>query len=220
MPAYSTVQLSDQEARTILIFLETSLPAAFADSSSPSALVSRFQHVLLETMREAKILELRGRISKLQPLIVETFHLRLMIATAAAPYWRPAPPEPRKALLAAFERMSVSSLATLFDDYGHETFEIVRERPTGGPAVLVDTRIVRPERDPIGITYVTARLGDRWWIIDIIVGGGISEIKVRRGEYLSLLKQGGLPRLTRALSEKAERLMSGKETAGPVASGG
>ncbi len=204
----------------VFLFAFVTVSAASADPATPSSLVSRFQAGLLETMRAAKVLGLQGRFRKLEPLIGQTFHLPLMVATAAAPFWRPAPVEHRRALLAAFERMSVSTVATLFDDYGNETFEIVRERATKGPTVLVDTRIVRPEKDPIEITYVTARLRDRWWIIDIIVGGGISEIKVRRGEYLSPLKQGGLPELTRKLSETAERLLTGGEKADPQGAGG
>lgn len=204
----------------VILFAFLFVSTAFADPASPSALVSRFQGGLLETMRGAKVLGVQGRFRKLEPLIGDVFHLPLMVATAAAPFWRPSPGPQRRALVAAFERMSISSVATLFDDYGNEKFEIVRERKTRGPTVLVDTRIVRPANDPIDITYVTARLSGRWWIIDIIVGGGISEIKVRRAEYMLSLKQGGLPALTRKLLEKAERLLAGKEKSGARGAGG
>jgi len=200
-------------------FVVLSVSAAWADAGSPSALVSRFQDGLLKTMQEAKSLGLKERSDRLKPLIGQVFHLPLMVATASAPFWKAAPHDQRRDLVVAFERMSTSSVATLFDDYDNETFEVVRERDTRGPTVMVDTRIVRPHDDPIEITYVTAKLGARWWIIDIIVGGGISELKVRRAEYLSLLKEGGLPNLTRALSEKADRLLSGKEKAGPAGGG-
>jgi len=199
----------------LFVCLFISVSAAGAGQNGPSALVARFQDALLQTMREAKALGLNQRYVRLQPLIRDIFHLPLMVATASAPYWRRGSPEDRKALLGAFERMSVSSVATLFDDYDNETFEVVRARESRGPIALVDTRINRPDDDPVEITYVTANLKGRWWIIDIIVGGGISEIKVRRAEYLSLLEHGGLPNLTRALSEKADRLLAGKEKAGP-----
>lgn len=197
----------------LFVCLFLSVPGADAGPKGPSALVARFQDALLQSMREGKTLGLNERYVRLRPLIEDIFHLPLMIATASAPYWRQGKPEERRALLAQFERMSVSSVATLFDDYDNETFEVVRERAGRGPIVLVDTRIVRTKDDPVEITYVTAHLRDRWWIIDVIVGGGISEIKVRRAEYLALLKQGGLPSLTRALSAKADRLLSGKEKA-------
>lgn len=195
----------------LFVFLFATAPVAAPSPSS--AVVSRFQASLLETMREAKALGIEGRYRKLRPVIGDIFHLPLMAATATAPYWRPAPAAQRRALLDAFIRMSASSVATLFDDYNNETFEIVRERDPRGPAVLVDTKINRPGKDDVEITYVTAQIGGRWWIIDIIVGGGISELKVRRDEYLSVLKEEGLPGLTRVLSDTADRLLAGKEKA-------
>lgn len=175
-----------------------------------SAVVRSFQAVLLDAMRQAKALGVKGRYEKLGPAIEAAFHLPLMAATASAPYWHDGTAAQRSRLLAAFHRMSASTVATLFDDYGGETFRIVRERETAGPTVLVDTQVVRPEDDPIDITYVAARLRDRWWIIDLVVGGGISEVRVRRNEYARFLSEGGLDRLTQALDEQADRLLSRK----------
>ena len=118
----------------------------------------------------------------------------------------------RSRLLTSFQHMSASAVATFFDRYDNESFRIVRERKSNGPTVLVDTQITRPRKDPVDISYVVAKLRDRWWVIDIIIGGGISEIKVRRNEYATLLKEGGLDRLASELNAKAERLLSGKET--------
>lgn len=171
-------------------------------------MVQGFQSVLLDTMKQAKALGVKGRYQRLEPAIREAFHLPLMIATASAPYWQDGTAAQRSRLLAAFHRMSASTVATLFDDYGGETFRIVRERKTAGPTVLVDTQVVRPADDPVDITFVAARLQDRWWIIDLIVGGGISEVKVRRNEYARFLREGGLDRLARALDEQADHLLA------------
>jgi phospholipid transport system substrate-binding protein len=186
---------------------------ARAGMDGGSAVVARFQAGLLETMKKAEELGVKGRFERLAPLIETNFHLPLMIATASSPFWRTGTSEQKHALLAAFKRMSASTVATLFDGYDGESFRVVRERAAGGPTALVDTQIVRPKNDPIDITYVTAKLRDRWWIIDIIVEGGISEVKTRRNEYLKLLKEGGLERLTRALDDHATRLLAGRETA-------
>lgn len=175
-----------------------------------SAVVQSFQAVLLDAMQQAKALGVKGRYDKLGPAIEAAFHLPLMAATASAPYWHDGTAAQRSRLLAAFHRMSASTVATLFDDYGGETFRVVRERKTAGPTVMVDTQVVRPEDDPIDITYVAARLRDRWWIIDLVVGGGISEVRVRRSEYARFLREGGLDRLTQALEEQADHLLSQK----------
>lgn len=195
-----------------VIWAMVALPAAAGDRGA-SAVVRDFQAGLLATMKEAGRLGVKGRYERLAPLIERNVHLPLMIATASSPFWRQGTKEQKQNLLAGFLRMSASTLATLFDGYDGESFRVVRERKPGGPTVLVDTEILRPDKDPIDITYVAARLRDRWWIIDIIVDGGISEVKVRRNEYLKLLTEGGLDRLTRALEDRATRLLSGQATA-------
>jgi phospholipid transport system substrate-binding protein len=183
---------------------------ASASAAGASPVVQGFQAVLLDTMKQAKALGVKGRYERLGPAIKEAFHLPLMMATASAPYWRDGTAAQRTRLLAAFQRMSASTVATLFDDYGGETFRVVRERKSAGPTVLVDTQVVRPGDDPVDITFVAARLQERWWIIDLIVGGGISEVRVRRNEYMRFLREGGLDRLAQALDEQADHLLARK----------
>ena len=185
-------------------------PSAGAEQSGPSALVQAFQSGMLEVMKQGKELGLAGRYARLAPMIERSFHLTLMIATSSSPYWRKATPEQRRRLKSAYKRMSVSILATFFDDYDGETFETVREREGPQRTVLVDTHVVRPDDDPVKISYVLIRLRARWWIIDVIVGGGISEVTVRRSEYQKLLAEGGIERLIAALDDKADKLLAGK----------
>ena len=143
-----------------------------------------------------------------------------MIATASGPYWRAASADQRKRLIEAFRKMSVSSVATLFEGYDGESFRVLRERETQGRTVLVDTEIVRTDDDPIGITYVTAEIKGRWWVLDVIVDGGISELKTRRSEYLKLLKEGGPEKLIAALEAQADHLITGMKKSGAQGTGG
>ena len=191
-------------------------PSAGAKEDGPSALVQAFQSDVLEVMKRGRELGLAGRYARLAPMIESAFHLTLMIATSSSPYWRKATPEQRRRLKSAYKRMSVSILATFFDDYDGETFETVREREGPQRTVLVDTRVLRPDDDPIDISYVLVRLGERWWIIDVIVAGGISEVVVRRSEYQRLLAEGGIERLIAALDDKADKLLAGKIKGGPA----
>jgi phospholipid transport system substrate-binding protein len=177
--------------------------------------VESFQASLLDVMKRAKQLGVKGRYDVLGPVIEASFHQPLMIATASAPYWRAGTSEQRARLLAAFRHMSASTLATLFDDYDGEIFRVERVRKTDGRVVIVDTRIIRTADDPVDISYVAVELNNRWWIIDIIVSGGISEVKSRRGEYGAFLRDGGLDSLAAALNARADRLLSGQETVLP-----
>ncbi len=197
---------------SLLIVILGSTPV-LSDNSSAKGVVEGFQTGLLDVMKRAKKLGVKGRFETLSPIIENRFHLPLMIATASAPYWKAGSREQRSKLLAAFHRMSASTLATLFDGYNDEYFRIERERKTSGRVVIVDTQIIRKKDDPVNISYATVDLKDRWWIIDVIVSGGISEVKARRSEYSAFLKKGGLDRLAAAFESSADRLLSGKEKA-------
>ncbi len=200
----------------VFLVVASPYPSAGAEQGGPSALVQAFQSGLLEVMKQSKELGVAGRYARLAPMIERSFHLTLMIATSSSPYWRKATPEQRRRLVEAYQRMSVSIVATLFDSYDGERFETIRERQGPQRTVLVDTRVVRPDDDPVNISYVVARLSERWWIIDVIVGGGISEVAVRRSEYQKLLAEGGIERLISALGKKADDLMAGRIKGGPA----
>ena len=196
---------------SLLIVILGPLPA-WSDNSSAAGVVEGFQASLVDVMKRAKKLGVKGRYDVLGPVIEQSFHQPLMIATASAPYWRAGTSEQRAGLLKAFRRMSASTLATLFDDYNGEIFRVERVRKTPGRVVIVDTQIIRTADDPVDISYVAVELNNRWWIIDIIVSGGISEVKSRLGEYGAFLREGGLDSLTAALNRRADRLLSGQES--------
>jgi phospholipid transport system substrate-binding protein len=206
-------------AATVALFMLFAAPFMAAAQDKPTDTVQAFQASLLEVMKNAKTLGVKGRFDSLAPIIEKTFYLPGMIATASGPYWRAASADQRKRLVEAFRKMSVSSVATLFDGYGGESFRVLRERKTQGRTVMVDTEIVRTDDDPIGITYVTVELKGKWWVLDVIVDGGISELKTRRSEYLQLLKDGGPEKLIAALEAQAERLITGKEKGGAQGKG-
>lgn len=196
----------------VLIMLMFASPA-HADAEGPTAIVKNFQASLLSAIKDAEKIGVQGRYKIVAPAIERTFHLPLMAATATSPFWRAATSAQRKELIGAFRNMSATILATLFNSYDGESFSVVRERKTRGPTVLVDTQIAIPNDDPVNITYVAAKIRGRWWLIDIIVAGGISEVKVRRNEYFALLKEGGLPRLTRELQARSSEMLTKNKSA-------
>jgi len=176
--------------------------------------VKDFQAGILDVLKNIETLDIQGRYNLVAPLTKKNMHLTLMAATASSPYWRDGSRSQKADLVNAFHRIGASSIATLFDEYDGEVFKIWRSRKTSGPTVLVDTKIGNPnDPDPTEVTYVTAKIQGRWWIIDVIVAGGISEVKVRKNEFSAVLQKGGLDELISVLNARADRLLSGKEKA-------
>ena len=192
--------------KAIFIVLIWSAPADAAENL-PRSIVERFQGDLLAVMKEAKTLGVGGRYRRLAPVIENSFHVSLMIRVASAPYWKGADEDRQNRLRAAFLRMSIATLATLFDDYSGQTFVIVGESPGPQRTRIVETRIVDPDQSFVEIDYVARKVGDRWFLVDVLVDKGISELKVRRSEYRKVLKDKGIDGLIATLEAKASQLL-------------
>ncbi len=191
----------------VLFVLVAAVPAGAAEVE-PRVLVERFQGNLLAVMKEAKTLGVKGRYDRLVSSIEETFYLPLMIRIASGPYWKGANQTQRSRLISAFRRMSVSRVATLFDAYAGETFEAIGEKPGPQNTLLVETRIVIPDKPSVNLTYVAKTIKERWRLIDIIVDNRISELSVRRSEYRRVLQIEGVDGLIATLNKKADELIA------------
>jgi len=192
-----------------ILILALAIAPVCAQAGTASELVANFQGGLLSVMKEAKSLGVKGRYERLKPVIKETFHLSLMAALSAGPHWQKATNDQRNRLVQAFTGMSIATLATLFDGYSGEQFNVVGERPGPQGIIFVDTALTVPGRDSnVQISYVARRFDGEWRLIDVIVDGGISELKVRISEYRQTLSQGGVEALIRLLDNKAGDLLS------------
>jgi len=60
----------------------------------------------------------------------------------------------------------------------------------------------------VEISYVARQSAATWRLIDVIVDGGISEMKVRISEYSQTLKAGGIDALSELLENKAAQLLT------------
>jgi phospholipid transport system substrate-binding protein len=179
-----------------------------AIAQTPIEVVEKFQANLLQVMKDAEKLSVRQRYERLAPSVETSFHLPLMVQIATAPHWQDATPSQRVQLVSAFRRMSVTTLATLFNSYEGETFEVFGEKPGPQHTQLVLTKLTKADKSTVNIAYVARKFDDGWRMIDVIVDNGISELKVRRSEYSAVLKNDGVPGLVTLLNRKADELIS------------
>jgi phospholipid transport system substrate-binding protein len=185
-------------------------PAPAASDDSPRAVVAHFQESLIAVMKDAKTLGVRGRYERLNPIVERAFHIPLMTQMATSGAWADANGEKRREMVNAFRRMNISTLATLFDGYKGETFQIVAERDGPQNTRIVETQLVKSDKSTNDIAYVARQFSSRWYLIDVVVDRGISEISVRRSEYARILKDQGLDGLIAVLNGKADELLTAK----------
>ena len=159
-------------------------------------------------MKMSKTQDVRARFASLEPVLEDSFDMRLMTALSAGSFWRGASAGSQRALVAAFQHFSVATYASRFNGWSGQSFETlsVGDGPRG--TKIVRTRINRPDQEPVPLSYVLREAAGQWRIVDILLAAGISEIAVRRSEYRSVLKSGGIAALAQLLEDRTQKLLT------------
>ncbi|MBL6077790.1 ABC transporter substrate-binding protein [Belnapia sp. T18] len=189
--------------RTLLAALAalSLVPAAQAQTAP----IERLNAALLDVMKNARSLGVRGREQRLRPVMEQVFNLPAMTRIAVGPPWTTFSPADQQALVTAFSDWSIATYASRFDGYGGESFEIEGSAPRPNGDVIVNTRIIRPSDSPVQINYLL-REGR---IVDIYLTGTISELASRRSEFAGLLREGGAQRLVAELRRRTAEALRG-----------
>jgi phospholipid transport system substrate-binding protein len=72
--------------------------------------------------------------------------------------------------------------------------------------LLVTSRIIKSNGEPVEVDYVMRRNGENWLISDIYLDSTVSEVATRRSEFAAILKTQGIDGLIAALNRKADML--------------
>lgn len=168
--------------------------------------MERLHGALIGVMRQADALGFQGRYDALAPTVTASFNLPLMARVTVGRYWKGLGEDERARLIDAFTRLTLVNYASRFDDYSGQRFEFVTRTETPR-SVLIKTRLVKADDEPIRLDYVFRRFDDEWRIIDVLAKGSYSELATRRSEYTSIIKRQGFPVLLSKLDQKITDLV-------------
>ncbi len=199
MQRFSSVKL-------ILALALVCLPAGSRHASaSPSAVIDQFHGELLNAMRNADALGVRGRYEKLEPVVLATFDVPFMTRLAVGPLWAKSPAEQKQRAWKAFARYITATYATQFDGYSGEEFRVLGEQKLN-QGTLVRTELAKPDGEKVTINYVLHDNDAAWQVRDVYLAGTISELATRRSDFTSTLRSDGIEGLIVRLNKKADDL--------------
>ena len=196
--------------RLIFATIVTGIVGAFgcsADAFEPgaSATVRSFYDALLTVMRNGQTLGVRGRYSQLEPAVSRTFDIPFMTRLAIGPDWSGLSELERQRVTDAFRRYVVAVYADRFQSYKGQQMDVLGERPFSN-GILVSSRIVKADGNPVTINYLVKQNGSAWQVTDVFFEGTISEMATRRSEFASVLRTSGIQGLIQVLNRKADDL--------------
>lgn len=175
--------------------------AARAEPADAVGVIDRFHATLLGVMKDAKALGFEGRLERLTPAMDQTWDFATMSQRSLGPAWGKLDVEQRERFAKVFRGMILRTYATRFDGYTSERFET-----SGSESSIAGTQIVRsvlhaPNED-VHLDYRMRQTSEGWRVIDVYLGGTVSELAMKRAEYTSVLERDGFDALVSALERK------------------
>lgn len=193
------------------VIVATTVATAAVDAPTDPAAkqIVTFHDALLDSMKQAKQLGVTGRFNKLKPVIERTFDLSTMTSEAVGSSFSSLSASDRRALVEAFERMTVASYAHNFDGYSGERFTLDPNVPVRGDHKLVQTTLLVPKDKPHAFNYVLHPVGSTWKVIDILLEGYVSQAATKRSDFSTTVAKGGAKALVARLNTISDGLLTG-----------
>jgi phospholipid transport system substrate-binding protein len=174
--------------------------------SAPVRVVEKLHAALLGVMKDAEKLGYEGRVERLAPVLTETYDTSFMAEKSVGRHWKQASPADQAELVATFSRFMISNYAGRFDGYSGQSFQTLGEEPSAQGTVLVRTRLLDPGDEGVQLDYRLRETAGNWKIVDVYLNGTVSELALRRSEYVSLIKRDGWQGLISALDDRIATL--------------
>ena len=195
-------------AAAVLLLLAGSAAADPAAPSAPDAaqathVVEGLHEAMLGVMKQAQQLGYQGRLARLQPAIASRYDFAFIAEKSVGLTWKELDTAQRAKLVDALGRLAGANYAARMAEFSGERFETLGTENASQGTILVHTRVVDGDGEPISLDYrlrSTPDLGPR--IVDVFYDGTVSELAMRRSEYSALLKKGGIDALLEALEKK------------------
>jgi phospholipid transport system substrate-binding protein len=174
-------------------------------SADAGATVQGLYSNLLATMRNGSTLGSSGRYAQLAPVIRRSFDLPYMARLAFGPGWSSLTPQQQQQVAESYGRYLSAVYADRFDSYHGQRLDVTgqQQNPYG---LLVTSRIVKSDGEPVEVDYLMRNNGGNWLIADIYLDGTISEVATHRSEFVDILRGQGVDGLLAALNRKADML--------------
>ena len=190
---------------TLALALFAAPRPGLAAPAGGGAIVQGLYDTLLVTMKNGGTLGQSGRFAQLAPVIRRIFDLPLMTRLSVGPTWATLGNAQRQQVIDSFGRYISAIYAERFDSYNGQKLDVTGQEPA--PAgVIVRSRIIKANGEPVEVDYLMHRSGDAWLISDIYLDGSISELATRRSEFAAIIRSQGIGGLIVALNRKADML--------------
>lgn len=180
-----------------------------AGASEISAPIEQLNAGLLRVMQSGKATPFRQRYDLLAPLVVRAIDLDTILQAGVGPAWATLQPDKQAALNTAFERYSIATYVSHFQDYSGERFDLYP--PASGGGTVVRVRVVPGNSGDEAhlLAYTMRQTVAGWKAVDVTADSSISQVVAQQQEIRSIVRNAGIHGLLARLQQKTAELSTG-----------
>ena len=188
----------------LFAFLAASLvPVEAETAQAPAATVEALHGTLREIMEHATTLGYSGRRDRVAPVVAATFDLPFIARLVLGRYWTDLGESQRGDMVAIFTRLTVATYATRFDGYDGERFVTLRVQESSKGRRVVRTELQKSSGEAVNLDYVLHQIEGDWRIVNV-VANGVSDLSLKRTEYVSIMDGEGFAGLLTKLNQQVD----------------
>ena len=186
----------------ILLPLAAVVSAQDFQSGTPEYVIHGLQESFIQAMQKGDKLGYHGRLELLTPVITRSHDIDTIIRSILGANWNKLDEEQQQKITETFRKLSIATYAERFNHYEGQRFEIIEQRSLPRDQVLVRSKFIQADSNPINFDYVLRQSKEEDWRIINILVDGVSDLALKRAEYNAVLKRDGFPALIAMLEQK------------------
>lgn len=197
------MSLTRMMAGFFLLLLSQFVVAEVNETEAASQVVQGFQAELLSVMQQGDKLSFAQRFEQLKPAVIKTHDLAKITRIIVSKEWQNLSTEQKQELIQKFSTLSIASYAHYFKSFSGESFKIESVKQLSPGQIYVHTFLVLPDDKDVSMDYLLKKTDDDWHIINIITNG-VSDLALKRSEYVAVIQKSGFDVLISEISAKIE----------------
>ena len=160
-------------------------------------------------MRMGPATPFQQRFDRLAPVIDRAFDLETILHTSVGLRWNSLDETARRTLFTVFRTFTIASYTANFDKDAGEKFEVLPQTRSAETDLIVQSKLIASNGEPIRINYLMRNGGTGWRVVDVLLDGSISRVAVQRSDFRALLASGDPGPLIDSLKRKVAELSGG-----------
>ena len=180
-----------------------------AAATEVTAPIEQLDAALLQAMKAGKATSFQQRFNILAPAVTRAIDTDAILVVGMGPSWATLPPAQQAALKTAFQRYSVATYVSNFDEFGGERFELFPPAAGSDPVVRVKIVPGKPGDETHVLGYTMRQSPTGWKAVDVTADSSISQVAAQQEQIRSLWRSGGYTGLFARLQQKVADMSGG-----------